>query len=161
MLSEGKRMAEKKLPADLTSTIHLGSSKPEELKNKAGETASAAPHGEALQSLSLEEQDIVARLAKSNGMLIVHRGPGKGSRFLISGTTSIGRDPQSDVFLDDVTISRKHAAIALQNAEFILTDSGSLNGTYVNGGSVARVTLSDCDEIQIGKFHMLFFGGNK
>jgi len=144
-------MAEKKAAADLTATIHLGSAR------SADPPASRI---DVLQTLTAEEQDVIGRLPKSAGMLIVHRGPGRGSRFLLSDGTKIGRDPLSDIFLDDVTISRKHAQVSSENSQFILEDLGSLNGTYLNGASITRAVLSNNDEIQIGKFHMIFFGGN-
>jgi hypothetical protein len=94
-------------------------------------------------------------------MLVIHRGPAQGSRFLLdSNTVSIGRSPESDVFLDDVTVSRKHAQIERIKNEFSIADSNSLNGTYVNSVSVTSQVLSMGDEIQIGKFHAIFFGNS-
>lgn len=155
MLSRGVEMAEKDQAPDLTATIHLGLSPLDSAK------AGAQNRPEITKTLSSEEQEILTHLSKSDGMLIAHRGPGKGSRYLLSTATQIGRDPASDIFLDDVTISRKHALISLIGDRFALEDLGSLNGTYVNGGSVTKVVLKSSDEIQIGKFHMLFFGGNQ
>ncbi|MSX14484.1 MAG: FHA domain-containing protein, partial [Actinobacteria bacterium] len=88
-------------------------------------------------------------------------GPSKGSRFLLSGESlqtgvSIGRNKESDIFLDDVTVSRSHARIAKTVAGIEISDSGSLNGTYVNNISLGEKILASGDEIQIGKFHMLF-----
>ena len=148
-------MVEKNLDPDLTATIHLGQSPIDSAQT------SAKNQGEISKTLSSEEQEILADLSKSDGMLITHRGPGKGSRYLLSPATQIGRDPLSDIFLDDVTISRKHALISLVADRFALEDLGSLNGTYVNGESVTKIVLKSSDEIQIGKFHMLFFGGNQ
>ena len=92
-------------------------------------------------------------------MLVIHRGPAQGSRFLLdTDVVSIGRSPESDVFLDDVTVSRKHAQILRTNSEFSISDSHSLNGTYVNSISVTNQVLRMGDEIQVGKFHALFFG---
>lgn len=145
-------MDEKKKSLDLTTTIHLGST------NVA---KGIAPHGESLAALSAEEQGVVAHLAPNDGMLIIHRGSGKGSRYLLNASTTVGREIGSDIFLDDVTISRKHALLISQHNSFHLEDLGSLNGTYVNGESVTKIALKNGDEIQIGKFHMLFFGGNK
>ena len=94
-------------------------------------------------------------------MIVIHRGPAQGSRFLLdSNTVSIGRSPESDVFLDDVTVSRKHAHIERVNNEFSIADSHSLNGTYVNSISVTTQVLRMGDEIQVGKFHALFFGNS-
>ncbi len=155
MFSREVEMAEKKLSPDHTTAIHLGS--PHENHFKI--TPRGA--GEIFNTLTKEEQEVLGRLSKSDAMLIGHRGPGMGSRFLLSSLTLIGRDPVSDIFLDDVTISRKHAQISLEEERYVLEDLGSLNGTYVNGSSVVRVVLDSSDEIQIGKFHMLFFGGNQ
>lgn len=144
---------EKKPEPDLTTTFHLGA-----LANQS----SVSPNRltENLTKLNEEERAIVAKISSKDGMLIVHRGPGKGSRFLLSDSTSIGRSSESDIFLDDVTVSRKHAVATSSGAGvFTLKDLGSLNGTYLNGKPVVDVSLSSGDEIQIGKFHMLFFGG--
>ncbi len=140
---------------DLTTTIHLGSR----------EIVGKIPGDRLLENLSKlgdEEKAIVSKLASDDGMLIVHRGPIKGARFLLTDIATIGRSPENEVFLDDVTVSRKHAIVSrLHDQAFHLKDLGSLNGTYVNGYSTMEVTLSSGDEIQIGKFHMLFFGGKK
>ncbi|MCX6430274.1 MAG: FHA domain-containing protein [Actinobacteria bacterium] len=145
-------MVEKKPSIDMTSTIHL---------SEGTQSKSPAVQGDNFQSLSAEEQEVVGNLAADDGMLIVHRGPGMGSRYLLTDSTSVGREVGSDIFLDDVTISRKHAQIAREKKSFSLEDLGSLNGTYVNGESIVKVTLETGNEIQIGKYHMLFFGGNK
>ncbi len=140
---------------ELTTTIHLG----------AREAAGRSPVDrlqENLAQLNDEEREIVSKLSPHDGMLIVHRGPIKGARFLLTDIATIGRSPESEVFLDDVTVSRRHAIVSrMQDKAFHLKDLGSLNGTYVNGYSTIEVRLSPGDEIQIGKFHMLFFGGNK
>jgi pSer/pThr/pTyr-binding forkhead associated (FHA) protein len=152
MLSEEVAMVDKKSSIDLTTTIHLG-----DLRS----TQKGASQEDFLSGLSGEEQEIVAHLASGDGMLIIHRGPGKGSRYLLNESTTVGREMGSHIFLDDVTISRKHALLVSQSKSFSLEDLGSLNGTYVNGESITKISLKNGDEIQIGKFHMLFFGGNK
>jgi pSer/pThr/pTyr-binding forkhead associated (FHA) protein len=94
-------------------------------------------------------------------MIVIHRGPAQGSRFLLdSEITSIGRSPESDIFFDDVTVSRKHARIQRSNNEFVIVDSQSLNGTYVNSISINEHVLHMGDQLQIGKFHALFFGNS-
>ena len=115
------------------------------------------------EKFSEEERATIEELSAQNAMLIMHRGPSRGSRFLLTPSgSSIGRLPENDIFLDDVTVSRKHAEISGGGAGvFILKDMGSLNGTYVNKDSVAEVSLTSGDEIQIGKFHMIFIRGNK
>ena len=94
-------------------------------------------------------------------MLIVIAGPNKGARFLVnSNETGIGRDPSSEIFLDDVTVSRKHAKISRTNqGDFSVVDLGSLNGSYLNAHSVLESRLAIGDEIQIGKFRLTFFKG--
>lgn len=140
---------------ELTKTIHLGS---REVTGKIPVDRLQ----ENLTQLNDEEREIVSKLSPHDGMLIVHRGPSKGARFLLTDIATIGRSPESEVFLDDVTVSRKHAIVSrMQDKVFHLKDLGSLNGTYVNGYSTLEVQLSAGDEIQIGKFHMLFFGGKK
>ena len=103
--------------------------------------------------------DEICVSGSERAMLVIHRGPAQGSRFLLdTDVVLIGRSPESDVFLDDVTVSRKHAQILRTNSEFSISDSHSLNGTYVNSISVTNQVLRMGDEIQVGKFHALFFG---
>jgi pSer/pThr/pTyr-binding forkhead associated (FHA) protein len=92
------------------------------------------------------------------GMLVVRRGPNAGSRFALGvGATTIGRHPDSDIFLDDVTVSRRHAEIRHQDRSFSVSDVGSLNGTYVNRERIDDTTeLHSGDEVQIGKFRLVF-----
>ena len=92
-------------------------------------------------------------------MIVIARGPHKGSRFLITAEgASIGRSSSSAIFLDDVTVSRSHALIVKEGKNFLLKDAGSLNGTYMNNESVSEHPLVSGDEFQIGKFHLLFIG---
>src|SRR6202043_302817 len=97
-----------------------------------------------------------------SALLVVKRGPNAGSRFLLDqAVTSAGRHPDSDIFLDDVTVSRRHAEFRLENAEFQVVDVGSLNGTYVNREPVDSAVLANGDEVQIGKFRLVFLTGPK
>lgn len=90
-------------------------------------------------------------------VLVVKRGPTTGSRFLLGHTvTSAGRHPDSDICLDDVTVSRRHAEFHLQGGEFHLVDNGSLNGTYVNREPIESIVLAHGDVIQMGKFRLVF-----
>lgn len=94
------------------------------------------------------------------GMLVVKRGPNAGARFLLDRpTTTAGRHPESDIFLDDVTVSRRHAEFRLEEGVFSVVDVGSLNGTYINSEPRNSETLSTGDEIQIGKFRLVFIAG--
>ncbi len=91
-------------------------------------------------------------------VLIVERGPDVGSRFLLAQpVTSVGRHPRSDVFLDEVTVSRHHAELRWTNSGFRVIDLGSLNGTYVNGEAVDSAVLVHGDELQCGKFQLTFW----
>nr|WP_299572016.1 FHA domain-containing protein [uncultured Williamsia sp.] len=102
----------------------------------------------------------VERLSPGTALLVVKRGPNAGSRFLLDQTTtSAGRHPDSDIFLDDVTVSRRHAEFRLADNEFQVVDVGSLNGTYVNREPVDSAVLANGDEVQIGKFRLVFLSG--
>jgi len=91
------------------------------------------------------------------GLLVVKRGPNAGSRFLLGpATTTIGRQPDSDIFLDDVTVSRRHAEITATPEGFVARDVGSLNGTYLNRERIEEATLANGDEVQVGKFRLVF-----
>ena len=95
-------------------------------------------------------------------VLVVHRGPGEGTEFVLDPRTSvvsIGRAEESDIFLDDVTVSRRHAEVRRGAAGWSIQDAGSLNGTYVNRRRVEDRTLSPGDEVQIGKFRFAFLAG--
>jgi FHA domain len=96
-------------------------------------------------------------LPLGTALLVVLRGPNEGSRFLLdSDFTSAGRHPDSDIFLDDVTVSRRHAEFYRHGDRFIVRDVGSLNGTYVNRERIEEAELFGGDEVQIGKFRLLF-----
>lgn len=104
----------------------------------------------------------VDALPAGSALLVVKRGPNAGSRFLLDrDTTSAGRHPDSDIFLDDVTVSRRHAEFTRTAEGFSVADSGSLNGTYVNRDRIDSVRLSDGDEVQIGKFRLVFFSSHE
>lgn len=94
------------------------------------------------------------------GVLIVHRGPGEGTEFhLAKPVITIGRSPDSDVFLDDVTVSRRHAELRRGAPGWSVRDAGSLNGTYVNRRRIEDRQLQPGDELQIGKFRFVFLMG--
>ena len=107
-----------------------------------------------------EETPGVEGLPVGSALLVVKRGPNAGSRFLLDQpTTSAGRHPDSDIFLDDVTVSRRHAEFRQEEDEFQVVDVGSLNGTYVNREPVDSAVLANGDEVQIGKFRLVFLAG--
>ena len=96
-------------------------------------------------------------LNRGSALIVVKRGPNAGSRFLLDQpVTSVGRHPGSDVVLDDVTVSRRHAELRWENDEFHVVDVGSLNSTYVNREPVDSAVLVNGDEVQIGKFRLTF-----
>ena len=112
-----------------------------------------------IQSLDAENQSVVAQVlaaTEPTALLLVLKGAGRGNRFMVnkSGST-IGRASDSGIFLDDVTVSRKHATITFDQF-FTFTDSGSLNGSYLNNERATTSVLKSGDEIQIGKFHLVF-----
>lgn len=89
--------------------------------------------------------------------LVVRSGPQAGDRFdLDARVTRLGRHPDSEISLDDISVSRRHAEIERQETEYVLRDMGSMNGTYVNQRRVDSVVLSQGDEILIGRFRLIF-----
>lgn len=110
----------------------------------------------------LEEEVHISpeELEDGRGVLIVKRGPNAGSKFFLDvNQTQIGRHPDSAIFLDDITVSRRHAEIRRGEGGFAIHDVGSLNGTYVNRQRVEEAGLRNGDEIQVGKFKLVFLGG--
>ena len=110
-----------------------------------------------------DENDVVFDLddiPPGGGLLVVVRGPIAGTRLaLTKPVTTAGRHPQSDLFLDDITVSRRHAEFVRADDGFKVRDVGSLNGTYVNRERVEAATLSNGDEVQIGKFRLVYVAG--
>jgi len=93
-------------------------------------------------------------------LLVVRKGPNEGSKYRLDAeVTRAGRHPDSDIFLDDITVSRRHAEIVRRADGFHVLDVGSLNGTYVNRDRVEDARLTNGDELQIGKFKLVFFTG--
>ena len=107
------------------------------------------------------DDDVVVNLDRIPGgqaILVVRDGPNAGENFsLADGETSIGRHPESDVVLDDITVSRRHVAITHDRGDYLLTDLGSLNGTYLNNERVDSGLLRHGDEVQVGRYRMVFF----
>ncbi len=136
----------------------------------AGAGVGGARPGETTSTLSLgrpEDADLgdelfpdsasFGALPEGSALLLVMRGPNAGSRFRLDGDlTTAGRHPDSDIFLDDVTVSRRHAEFYRRGAFFTVRDVGSLNGTYVNRERIEEAELTGGDEVQIGKFRLLF-----
>lgn len=134
---------------DLTTTIHLTALRSVE-----------SPLTKLLEQAGPELASILKALQEDSAMLVSLIGPNKGARYLLdSEVTRIGRATDNEIFLDDVTVSRKHAQVKKQARKFQLEDLGSLNGTYLNGAIATSAELEDGDEVQIGKFRMHFFSG--
>jgi FHA domain/zinc-ribbon domain len=133
-------------PGESTSTISLG--------------GSDQPEAEFDEPLA--DAAAIETLPVGTALLIVKRGPNAGSRFLLdSDLTTAGRHPESDIFLDDVTVSRRHAEFYRHPGGFTVRDVGSLNGTYVNRERIEEVELGDGDEVQVGKFRLMFLAGRR
>ena len=136
------------VPNDATATITFGGpAKPEGAEDKTGLNDSDAAAVDALPA--------------GSALLVVQRGPGAGSRYLLDQDLStVGRHPESDIFLDDITVSRRHVEFRRDGHSFRVHDVGSLNGTYVNGDRVDDVELAGGDEVRIGKFRLRFFSSD-
>lgn len=113
---------------------------------------------EQVSQLSPEEQSAISALPSGSALLIVTRGGEIGSRFLLDqDVTTVGRHPNADIFLDDVTVSRRHAEFHRHGTAFELRDLASLNGTYFDGVRIDTALLENGAEVQIGKFRLAFF----
>jgi len=142
--------------SELTSTLHLG------LRSVVSPKSAFASFLSSLPISDRSAIDEVLNGGPDKAMVVVHRGASKGARFLIAEDSSaIGRSTENEIFLDDVTVSRSHAVIERGSTGFTLTDLGSLNGTYVNNQSLKTAPLVCGDEIQIGKFHLIFISALK
>jgi pSer/pThr/pTyr-binding forkhead associated (FHA) protein len=110
---------------------------------------------------STVEIPTIPEVPTGGAILHVVRGPNAGSTYLMGDdVTSIGRHPDSAVFLDDITVSRRHSEVVRDAGGFVVRDVGSLNGTYVNRERVDVIALHDGDEIQVGRFHLVFHTGD-
>ncbi|MPY59809.1 FHA domain-containing protein [Streptomyces spongiae] len=141
-------------PSETTSTISISG-----LEAYDSETTGQTQ----IPALSPEAQAAVDALPLGSALLVVRRGPNSGSRFLLDGDlTTAGRHPQSDIFLDDVTVSRRHVEFRRgPDGSFTVADVGSLNGTYVNRERIDQVALANGDEVQIGKYRLVFYASQR
>ncbi|MFC5217973.1 FHA domain-containing protein [Streptomyces coerulescens] len=141
-------------PSETTSTISISGIEAYDAET-TGQTQ--------IPALSPEAQAAVDALPLGSALLVVRRGPNSGSRFLLDGDlTTAGRHPQSDIFLDDVTVSRRHVEFRrAQDGSFTVADVGSLNGTYVNRERIDQVALNNGDEVQIGKYRLVFYASQR
>lgn len=139
-------------PKDLTSTLNM---------RQLRAIPQAQISDEIFKSLSDEQRNVLNNLPKGQGILVVLKGAGIGSRFLLDAAeTKIGRDINNEIHLDDITVSRSHALIS-KNDGYRIKDLGSLNGTYLNAIAVRDAQIQSGDEIQVGKFHLTLFIGDK
>ncbi len=135
-------------PADSTATITFGA---------------PAKEAELREERALNDADAAAvdALPPGSALLVVQRGPSAGSRFLLdTDVVSAGRHPDSEIFLDDVTVSRRHAEFRRGPGGYRVADVGSLNGTYVNRDRIDEVELQGGDEVQIGKYRLVYFASH-
>ena len=135
-------------PGETTATITFGA------------PAKEAEHREE-RSLNDADAAAVDALPAGSALLVVQRGPSAGSRFLLdTDVVAAGRHPDSEIFLDDVTVSRRHAEFRRGPDGFSVADVGSLNGTYVNRDRIDEVALQGGDEVQIGKYRLVYFASH-
>jgi hypothetical protein len=140
----------------VTSTTTISHVQPAERGDESADASSA--YGD----LTPDDQAAVDGLPTACALLVVARGPSSGSRYLLdTEVITAGRQPDSDIFLDDVTVSRRHAEFRRIDEGFAVRDVGSLNGTYVNRDRIDDVLLSDGDEVQIGKFRLMYFASRR
>ena len=132
------------------TTINLG-----DLGNLG--TVDQDPEAVAPAGLSAADKTAVMALPPTSALLIMQRGPSIGARFLLDTERTVaGRSVDADIFLDDVTVSRRHAEFVHEGGNFVVRDIGSLNGTYVNRNRIDSAVLRAGDEVQIGKYRMTF-----
>ena len=134
-------------PVEATATITFGAP----VKDQLGEE----------RSLNEADAAAVDALPAGSALLVVQRGPSAGSRFLLdTDVVTAGRHPESEIFLDDVTVSRRHAEFRRSSDGYAVVDVGSLNGTYVNRDRIDDVLLQGGDEVQIGKYRLVYFASH-
>ncbi len=132
-------------PSETDTTAHLTTDFEAQLAALAGEVTS-------------EEQQAITSLPSGSALLVVRRGPNMGARFLLdSDLTTAGRHVDANIFLDDVTVSRRHTQFLRHGTTFEIRDMGSLNGTYYDGVRIDTALLSDGAEVQVGKFRLTFY----
>jgi pSer/pThr/pTyr-binding forkhead associated (FHA) protein len=144
LTSDEDATAEPDSESELTSTLSIGVPDVEVADGPAADPDQAA----------------VEALPAGSALLVVRRGPNAGSRFgLDVDLVTAGRHPESDIFLDDVTVSRRHAQFVRIEGGYLVKDVGSLNGTYVNRQRIDEAVLSGGDEVQIGKYRLVYLSG--
>jgi len=113
--------------------------------------------------VSDDEKSAISALPSGSALLIVRRGPNVGARFLLDAdVTTVGRHPEADIFLDDVTVSRRHVEFLREGTTFDVKDLGSLNGTYLGGDRIeSSAVLRDRAEVQVGKYRLTFYASRR
>jgi pSer/pThr/pTyr-binding forkhead associated (FHA) protein len=151
---------------DRGSAGHGGAHQPDGRPADARLTDTTAHHSREFEQqlaaldgeVSTEEQDAIGALPSGSALLVVRRGPNTGARFLLDAdVTTAGRHPDADIFLDDVTVSRRHTEFLRHGTAFEIKDLGSLNGTYYDGVRIESAMLTDGAEVQVGKFRLTFY----
>jgi pSer/pThr/pTyr-binding forkhead associated (FHA) protein len=138
----GHALESASVPAETTATITFGAARAEDERALLNEADAAAADA----------------LPAGSALLIVQRGPGAGSRYLLdTDVVAAGRHPESEIFLDDITVSRRHVEFRREGGTYSVHDVGSLNGTYVNRDRIDDALLQNGDEVRIGKFRLVFF----
>jgi pSer/pThr/pTyr-binding forkhead associated (FHA) protein len=136
------------VPNDATATITFGG-------------LAKQPEADDRTTLNSADAAAVDALPSGSALLVVQRGPGAGSRYLLdTDLSTVGRHPESEIFLDDITVSRRHVEFRRDDGSFRVHDVGSLNGTYLNGDRVDDAELQNGDEVRIGKFRLMFFASD-
>jgi pSer/pThr/pTyr-binding forkhead associated (FHA) protein len=152
----GKRLVQEEAPATAGEQEGPG-------ETTATITFGVPAKAEAEERAALNDADAAAvdALPAGSALLVVQRGPSAGSRFLLdTELVSAGRHPESEIFLDDVTVSRRHAEFRRGPKGYRVADVGSLNGTYVNRDRIDEVELQGGDEVQIGKYRLVYFASH-
>jgi pSer/pThr/pTyr-binding forkhead associated (FHA) protein len=128
--------------------------------DRADDTTITFMPGEPTGETPDDDLSVSLDLSEGSAMLVVKRGPNAGSKFAMENdVTRAGRHPNSDIFLDDITVSRRHAEVVRREDGYYVRDAGSLNGTYLNRERIDEAPLANGDELQIGKFRLVFFSG--
>jgi pSer/pThr/pTyr-binding forkhead associated (FHA) protein len=130
-----------------------------ESRGSQDHTGALSPVEDATGELPAVGEDLLGVLSAGDAVLVVLRGPDAGARFLLTGgvgtVVTAGRGQDASIFLDDVTVSRRHVEFRRTESDWVLVDVGSLNGTYVNKSRIDEQTLSDSDEVQVGKYRFV------
>ena len=143
--SAGQDHAAGRTPPSDETTVHFGDEFAAQLAALDGDVSGG-------------EVEAINALPSGSALLVERRGPNIGARFLLDAdVTTVGRHPEADIFLDDVTVSRRHAEFLRHGTAFQVKDLGSLNGTYYDGVRIDTALLSDGAEVQVGKYRLTFY----